>query len=76
MPVTIRQVTTIDLPLMESLTTMFGTAFNEVETYTGNRPSANYLRRLLDSETFIALAALKGGQVVGACRSPISHSGK
>lgn len=65
MPVTIRQITTSDLPLMESLSTMFGTAFNEVETYTGNRPSANYLRRLLGSETFIALAALKGGQVVG-----------
>lgn len=64
-PVTIRQITTSDLPLMESLTTMFGTAFNEVETYTGNRPSANYLRQLLGSETFIALAALKGRQVVG-----------
>jgi aminoglycoside 3-N-acetyltransferase I len=50
---------------MEALLTTFGEAFNDVETYTGNRPRVDYLQRLLDSEYFIALAALKNEQVVG-----------
>jgi aminoglycoside 3-N-acetyltransferase I len=50
---------------LEALLTTFGDAFNDVETYTGNRPRVDYLRQLLDSEYFIALAALRNGQVVG-----------
>ena len=54
-----------DVVLMEAMLATFGEAFDEVETYTGNRPSAGYLHRLLDSDYFIALAALKSGEVVG-----------
>jgi aminoglycoside 3-N-acetyltransferase I len=36
-----------------------------VETYTRNRPGAGYLERLLGSDYFVVLAALKGGEVVG-----------
>ncbi|MBA3888359.1 MAG: AAC(3)-I family aminoglycoside N-acetyltransferase [Acidobacteria bacterium] len=61
----IRQLTPDDLALMEALSTMFGKAFDELETYTAKRPSAGYLRRLLGSDTFIALAAMKGEEVVG-----------
>lgn len=61
----IHPITPDDLPLMEALLTTFGEAFDEVETYGGNRPDAEYLRRLLGSDCFIALAALKGGEVVG-----------
>jgi len=43
----------------------FGEAFDQVETYGGSRPSATYLERLLGSDYFIALAALKSGEVVG-----------
>lgn len=50
---------------MEAMLMTFGEAFDEVETYTGARPSAAYLERLLGSDTFIALAALKSGEVVG-----------
>lgn len=64
-PATIHRITATELPLMEALSTLFGETFNEVETYTGSRPSPGYLRRLLDRDTFIALAALKEGQVVG-----------
>lgn len=46
--------------------TLFGTAFDEVETYSGARPGHAYLERLLASDTFIALAALADGRVVGA----------
>jgi len=59
------QVTSEDLPLMDALLATFGAAFDEADTYTGRRPSDAYLRRLLDGDSFIALAALKGRDVVG-----------
>ena len=65
MSVTIRQLAADDATLMEALLTMFGEAFNDVDTYSGNRPSVGYLRRLLGGESFIALVALKNGDVVG-----------
>lgn len=62
---TIRQLTSSDLPLMRALLRMFGEAFHETDTYTAHPPSDAYLRRLLDGECFIALAAVRGEQVVG-----------
>jgi aminoglycoside 3-N-acetyltransferase I len=50
---------------MEALLTTFGEAFGEAETYGRKRPGAGYLRRLLGSDYFVALAALKGDEVVG-----------
>jgi aminoglycoside 3-N-acetyltransferase I len=50
---------------MEALLATFGEAFNEVDTYSGNRPNAAYLQRLLGSDYFIALTALISGEVVG-----------
>ena len=54
-----------DVALMEGMSAMFGQAFNEPETYDGARPSEAYLRRLLGSDSFIAVAALQDGEVVG-----------
>jgi aminoglycoside 3-N-acetyltransferase I len=54
-----------DLPLIDGMLTMFGEAFGDPETYGRARPGAAYLRRLLGSESFIALAAFDGGEVVG-----------
>ena len=51
--------------LMDALLTTFGEAFDEVDTYGKNRPGEDYLRRLLASDYFIALVALKGDEVVG-----------
>lgn len=65
MSVTVHHLTGADVPLLEALSTMFGEAFGEAETYTGNRPRAEYLRQLLGGESFIALAALENGDVVG-----------
>ena len=62
---TIRHLTPDDVQDMNALLTVFGEAFDDVGTYTGNRPSAAYLQRLLDSDSFIALAACRRGQVVG-----------
>lgn len=61
----IRQIGPDDVPLLEALATTFGDAFDDTDAYTGHRPSADYLRRLLRSDTFIALAALNGKEVVG-----------
>lgn len=65
MPVDIRQLMPDDVALMDALLSIFGEAFNDLSTYTGNRPSAGYLQRLLGGDSFIALAALKDGKVVG-----------
>lgn len=59
------QLAANDLALMESMMTAFGRAFNELETYTAARPGKAYLERLLGSDYFIALAALKNDSVVG-----------
>jgi aminoglycoside 3-N-acetyltransferase I len=61
----IRHLTPDDIGLMAALLVTFGEAFNDVDTYTGNPPRADYLRRLLGGDSFIALAALKNGGVVG-----------
>ena len=62
---TIRVLRSDDVVLMEGMSAMFGQAFNEPETYGGARPSEAYLRRLLGSDSFIGIAALQGGEVVG-----------
>jgi aminoglycoside 3-N-acetyltransferase I len=61
----IRHLTPNDLPLMNALLRTFGEAFDDLDTYTANRPSEGYLRSLLGGDSFIALAALKGDVVVG-----------
>jgi aminoglycoside 3-N-acetyltransferase I len=61
----IRQVPPNDVALMEALSATFGEAFDDVDTYTGNRPSPDYLRRLLGSDYFIAVAAIENDEVVG-----------
>jgi aminoglycoside 3-N-acetyltransferase I len=61
----LHRLTPDDPALMDGLLDMFGEAFGEPETYGGKRPSPAYLRRLLGSDIFIALAAVKDGRVVG-----------
>jgi aminoglycoside 3-N-acetyltransferase I len=62
---TIQQIVPDDVALMEALLATFGEAFDEVETYSRNRPSSDYLRQLIKNDYFIAIAALKAGEVVG-----------
>ncbi|MBA4265781.1 MAG: AAC(3)-I family aminoglycoside N-acetyltransferase [Comamonadaceae bacterium] len=61
----IRQLTRNDVALMEALLSTFAEAFDDPDSYNGNRPSAAYLRALLGGDSFIALVALSNGQVVG-----------
>jgi aminoglycoside 3-N-acetyltransferase I len=62
--VSIRALGPGDVAVMEAMSTMFGDAFDDAATYGGARPGAAYLGRLLGSDDFIALAALKGDDVV------------
>lgn len=61
----IRKLGPEDVALMEAMTATFAEAFDDVDTYAGARPSAAYLKRLLGSDYFIALAASCSGSVVG-----------
>ncbi|MGI9424359.1 MAG: AAC(3)-I family aminoglycoside N-acetyltransferase [Hyphomicrobiaceae bacterium] len=61
----IRQLTSCDVALARAWLDMFGTVFDEPATYSGAQPDDSYLQQLLRSDTFIALAALRDGQVVG-----------
>ncbi len=61
----IHQITEGDLELMDELLSTFGVAFGDEKTYTEKRPGADYMRRLLKTDYFIALAALNDNKVVG-----------
>ena len=54
-----------DLAAMHGMLTMFGIAFEDRPTYDDARPDDAYLQRLLGSDTFVAIAAMKGDEVVG-----------
>jgi aminoglycoside 3-N-acetyltransferase I len=59
------QLAADDIDLMRGLLRMFGEAFEDPETYAARQPSDAYLKSLLAGDTFIALAALDDGGVVG-----------
>jgi aminoglycoside 3-N-acetyltransferase I len=64
-PVTLRRLTSADVPLLRQLNAVFGDAFAEPETYAGAPPSNAYLEKLLAKEHVVALVALAGEEVVG-----------
>lgn len=64
-PIRLCCLTPKDVGLMEAMLTMFGEAFDQVETYSGARPSIAYLERLLGIDAFMALVAMKDDEVVG-----------
>lgn len=65
MPFQITQPGPDQLDLMHALLDCFAEAFEEHDTYNGNRPSDSYLRSLLASPTFIPLVAHDGDTVLG-----------
>lgn len=69
MPVKIIHLNENDVALLQSINDMFGQVFNDEASYSGKIPSSNYLKELLGTSNFIALAALDGEdgeKVVGA----------
>lgn len=65
MPFDIHELAAADVAMMRAMLAVFATAFDDAESYLGNPPSTAYLTRLLARDSFIALAALKDGRVVG-----------
>lgn len=65
MPFDIHHLGPGDLAAMRDMSAMMGRAFGDVATYTANPPRDAYLQRLLGGDSFIALAALMGDEVVG-----------
>ena len=53
-----------DTAWFESLMTLFGDVFDEADTYTGNRPCADYVAALLGDDRLIVLVALDSEQVI------------
>jgi aminoglycoside 3-N-acetyltransferase I len=61
----IRHLASDDVTMMHGMLSMFGDAFGEQHTYGNHRPTDDYLRQLLARDTFIALVATAGDEVVG-----------
>jgi aminoglycoside 3-N-acetyltransferase I len=61
----VHQLTSEDVPWMEAMLTLFGEAFDDASTYNEARAPRTYLCRLLEGDYFVALVALKSGEVVG-----------
>jgi aminoglycoside 3-N-acetyltransferase I len=61
----VQRLSPSDVPLMNTLLSVFGNAFDEWQTYEGAVPSAAYLEGLLANQHFIALAATQDGSVIG-----------
>ncbi|TWI04566.1 aminoglycoside 3-N-acetyltransferase I/aminoglycoside 6'-N-acetyltransferase-1b [Luteimonas cucumeris] len=64
-PFSVRTLGPGDIAPMRAMLAMFGRAFDEVHTFGDAPPGTAYLARLLGSDTFIAIAALKDDAVVG-----------
>ena len=64
-PASVRLLGRDDMAPMRAMLAMFGEAFDDVPAYAGRPPGATWLQRLLGSDGFIALAAMKGEEVVG-----------
>src|SRR3546814_6079751 len=54
-----------DVAPMRAMLAMFGEAFDEGRAYSDRPPGAAWLQRLLGSDAFIAIAAMKDAAVVG-----------
>jgi aminoglycoside 3-N-acetyltransferase I len=54
-----------DLALMRQLNAMFGEVFADADSYAKHPPSDEYLNNLLVQDTFIALACIVDGMVIG-----------
>jgi len=63
--VQIRALGADDIAPMRDMLSMFGWAFEDIRTYTDRQPDDDYLRQLLSSSAFIAVAAFRGERVVG-----------
>jgi aminoglycoside 3-N-acetyltransferase I len=62
----IRALRAGEVPALRAMLALFGEVFEDRDTYTAKQPDDGYLRQLLASDSFIAIAAFSGPAVVGA----------
>ena len=65
LPVELRRLTPVDIPVQRQLNALFADAFGDAETYGGEPPDDAYLAELLAKEHIIALVAMAGQDVLG-----------
>ena len=65
MAIEVRVLGGSDVPVLREMLAVFGSAFDDLPTYTASQPDDAWLGRLLARDTFVALAALAGARVVG-----------
>jgi aminoglycoside 3-N-acetyltransferase I len=63
--ITLRRLSSEDIPLFRRLNALFGDAFADAETYGAEPPTDGYVEGLLSKEHVVALVALVGDEVVG-----------
>ncbi|MCR5886109.1 AAC(3)-I family aminoglycoside N-acetyltransferase [Rhizobacter sp. J219] len=61
----VRALGSSDIQTMREMLAAFGEAFEDKPTYTQQQPTDTYLKELLSSPTFIAVAALSEAKVIG-----------
>jgi aminoglycoside 3-N-acetyltransferase I len=61
----VQQLLPGDVERMHGMLTLFGSAFDDPDTYGKQRPSPAYFDKLLAGDSFIALVALRGEEVAG-----------
>ena len=66
MTFSIRALEKQDIGLYKSVLRCFADVFDEKETYLDNQPDDDYIAGLLESETFVCLAAIVKNSVAGA----------
>lgn len=60
-----RQLASGDINLFRQMLDMFGAAFDDPDRYVSAQPGDEYLAGLLNTDHFIALAAVAGNAVIG-----------
>jgi aminoglycoside 3-N-acetyltransferase I len=65
MALEIVHITSDESSIFGEVLEVFAIAFDDAESYLSNQPHTEYLRRLLDGNSFICLAARKDGKTVG-----------
>lgn len=71
--VEIRVLSGADAPIAREMLAVFGRAFEDVPTYTDQQPDDAWMRRLLGSETFVAIVARHEGRVIGGLAGYVLH---
>ena len=61
----IRMLNAGDHHALREMLAVFGKAFQQEETYCGKQPDSGYLESLLGGDSFIAIAAACGQEIVG-----------